>query len=701
MAKENLSKVRNIGIMAHIDAGKTTTTERILFYTGRNYKIGEVHDGTATMDWMEQEQERGITITSAATTCKWNDYKINIIDTPGHVDFTIEVERSLKVLDGSVAVFCAVAGVQPQSECVWRQAERYQVPRLAFVNKMDRTGADFYNCIETMVDRLGANPVAIQIPIGAEDKFQGVVDLIDMKQTVWTGEELGAQFEVGEISEAYLEEAEEWRGKMLEAIAEYDDELMEMYLEEQEIPSQRIKDVIRKATIACEIQPVTCGTAFKNKGVQPMLDAVIDFLPSPLEVPAIKGVVPDANTEVDRKASTDEPFSSLAFKIMTDPYVGRLTFIRVYSGVVTSGSYVVNSVKDKKERIGRLLLMHANTREEVKEITAGNIGAVVGLKNTTTGDTLCDPENPVILERMEFPDPVIGLSIEPKTKDDREKMTTGLRKLLEEDPSLHVRTDEETGQTIISGMGELHLEVIVDRLKREFKVEVNVGAPQVAYRESIHARVDQEGKYIKQSGGRGNYGHVQMIIEPLPSEEDETGSGFLFVNKIVGGVIPREYIPAVEKGCREALDTGVLAGFPVNNVKVTLHFGSFHEVDSNEMAFKIAASMAMKEGMRSATPYLLEPVMLMEIVTPEEYMGDIIGDFNSRRGRVEKMEARGGSQQITGYVPLAETFGYATSLRSLSQGRATFTLVFDSYEEVPKQITEEIVKKFRGTGDES
>ena len=701
MAKENLQKVRNIGIMAHIDAGKTTTTERILYYTGRNYKIGEVHEGTATMDWMEQEQERGITITSAATTCSWKETKINIIDTPGHVDFTIEVERSLKVLDGAVAVFCAVAGVQPQSECVWRQAERYGVPRLAFVNKMDRTGADYFNCIETMVDRLGANPVAIQIPIGAEDQFQGIVDLIDMKQVVWTGEELGAQFEVGEISSEYLEEAEEWRGKMLEGIAEYDDELMEMYLEEQEIPSDRIKAVIRKATIACSIQPVICGTAFKNKGVQPMLDAVLDFLPSPLEVPAIKGIVPGAETEVERVASSDEPFSALAFKIMTDPYVGRLTFIRVYSGVVSSGSYVTNSVKDKKERVGRLLLMHANNREEVKEITAGNIGAVVGLKNTTTGDTLCDPEHMVVLERMEFPDPVIGLSIEPKTKDDREKMTTGLKKLLEEDPSLNMRTDEETGQTIISGMGELHLEVIVDRLRREFKVEVNVGAPQVAYRESIHGTVDQEGKYIKQSGGRGNYGHVQIIVEPLGAGEDATGSGFLFVNKIVGGIIPREYIPAVEKGCREALDTGVLAGFPVNNVKVTLHFGSFHDVDSNEMAFKIAASMAMKEGMRKAKPYLLEPVMLMEIVTPEEYMGDIIGDFNSRRGRVEKMEARGGAQQITGYIPLAETFGYATSLRSLSQGRAAFTLVFDSYEEVPKQITEEIVKKFRGTGDEN
>ncbi|MBT3786408.1 elongation factor G, partial [bacterium] len=544
-------------------------------------------------------------------------------------------------------------------------------------------------------------PVAVQIPIGAEDKFEGVIDLIDMNQTIWTGEELGAQFETGEIRESYREQAEEYRGKMLEGIAEFDDELMERYLEEQDIPSDLIRKVIRKATIGCNIQPVTCGTAFKNKGVQTMLDAVVEFLPSPLEVPAIKGVTPGGDTEVERPADVEAPFSSLAFKIMTDPFVGRLTFIRVYSGVVESGSYVMNSTKEKKERIGRLLLMHANTREEVKSITAGNIGAVVGLKSTTTGDTLCDMENQAILERMEFPDPVIGLSIEPKTKDDRDKMTTGLRKLLEEDPSLHIRTEEETGQTIISGMGELHLEVIVDRLRREFKVEVNVGAPQVAYRESIHGKVDQEGKYIKQSGGRGNYGHVKMLIERLTEEENKDGSGFLFVNKIVGGIIPREYIPAIQKGCREALDTGVLAGFPVNNVKVTLHYGSFHEVDSNEMAFKIAASMAMKEGMRNCTPFLLEPVMLMEIVTPEEYMGDIIGDFNSRRGRVEKMEARGGSQQITGYVPLAETFGYATAVRSLSQGRATFTLVFNAYEEVPKQITEEIVKKFRGTDIES
>jgi len=696
MAKENLNSVRNIGIMAHIDAGKTTTTERILYYTGRNYKIGEVHDGNATMDWMEQEQERGITITSAATTCHWKDYKINIIDTPGHVDFTIEVERSLKVLDGAVAVFCAVGGVQPQSECVWRQAERYTVPRMAFVNKMDRTGADFFNVIEMMKDRLGATPVPIQIPIGAEDKFEGVVDLINMKEVVWTGEELGAHFESRDIRDDMKDQADEYREIMLESLADHDEELMEMILEEQEIPTERIIETVRKATIECNIQPVTCGTAFKNKGVQTMLDAVIDFMPSPLDIPPIKGVNEDQE-EVLRKPDVEEPASALAFKIMTDPFVGRLTFVRVYSGKLESGSYVVNSTKNKKERIGRLLLMHAKDREEVKEITAGNLGAVVGLKDTTTGDTLCDPDNKVILERMEFPEPVIGLSIEPKTKEDRDKMSNGLKKLLEEDPSLSIRSDEETGQTIISGMGELHLEVIVDRLKREFKVEVNVGAPQVAYRESIRGKVDQEGKYIKQSGGRGNYGHVQMIIEPLTPEEDEKGEGFVFVNKIVGGIIPREYFGPIEKGCRESLDTGVLAGYPVENVKVTLHFGSFHDVDSNEMAFKIAASMAMKEGMSKCQPYLLEPVMKMEIETPEDYMGDVIGDFNSRRGRIEKMEARGSSQNITGYVPLSETFGYATSLRSLTQGRATFTMVFDSYEEVPRQITDQIVEKVRGT----
>ncbi|MCO4783584.1 MAG: elongation factor G [Candidatus Cloacimonetes bacterium] len=696
---EDLNFVRNIGIMAHIDAGKTTTTERVLFYTGKNYKIGEVHDGNATMDWMEQEQERGITITSAATTCKWNDYKINIIDTPGHVDFTIEVERSLKVLDGSVAVFCAVGGVQPQSETVWRQAERYQVPRMAFVNKMDRTGADFFMVMDSMRERLRANPIPVQIPIGAEDKFEGVIDLIEMKQVVWDGEELGAAFSVEDIREDLQEYAEEHRELMLDALSEFSDELAEQFLE-GEVSKDLIKSVIREATIACKMQPATCGTAFKNKGVQTMLDAVIDFLPSPLDVPDMRGEDPDDQSEMFRKATVEDPFSSLAFKIMTDPYVGKLTFVRVYSGVLNSGSYVVNSTKGKKERVGRLLLMHANSREEVKEITAGNIGAVVGLKDTTTGDTLCDPDKQVILERMEFPEPVIDLSVEPKTKDDREKMAIGLKKLLDEDPSLRIRSDEDTGQTILSGMGELHLDIIVDRLKREFKVEVNVGAPQVAYREGIRSTAnDIEGKYIKQSGGRGNYGHCVINVEQLTKEEDEKGEGFLFVNKIVGGVIPREYINPIEKGIREALDTGVVAGFPVMDIKVTLHFGSFHDVDSNEMAFKIAGSMAIKKGLAACDPYLLEPMMKMEIETPEQYMGDIIGDFNSRRGRIEKMEAIRGAQVISGYIPLSETFGYATSLRSLSQGRATFSMEFDSYEGVPKSVSDEVVKKIKGSGE--
>jgi len=696
MATETLETVRNIGIMAHIDAGKTTTTERILYYTGRNYKIGEVHDGTATMDWMEQEQERGITITSAATTCFWKDNKINIIDTPGHVDFTIEVERSLKVLDGAVAVFCAVGGVQPQSECVWRQATKYKVPRIAFVNKMDRTGADFDRVMSMMRSRLKANPIAIQIPIGAEDKFEGIIDLVIMKEVVWTGEELGAHFEVRDIRESLKDDAGMARDAMIDALTRFDDELAELYLEESEIPVEKLKAVIRNGTVNNLFNPVICGTAFKNKGVQTLLDAVIDYLPSPIDVPPIKGV--DANNEpIERASDVNAPFSSLAFKIMTDPFVGKLTFTRVYSGKIESGSYVMNSTKNKKERVGRLLLMHANHREEIKEITAGNIGAVVGLKDTITGDTLCDPENIVILERMEFPNPVIDLSIEPKTKDDQEKMTVALRKLCDEDPSLRMRTDEETGQTIISGMGELHLEIIVDRMKREFKVEANVGQPQVAYRETIRSLADVEGKYIKQSGGRGNYGHCCIKVEPLLKEEDPEGVGFKFVNAIVGGVIPREYIAPIEKGCREALETGVVAGFPVVNVKVTLHFGSFHEVDSNEMAFKIAGSMAMKEGMKKAQPFLLEPIMKMEIDTPDEYMGDIIGDFNSRRGRIEGMEAKAGSQTINGHVPLAETFGYATGLRSLSQGRASFTMVFDHYEEVPRQITEEVVKKVRGT----
>ncbi|MBW7874427.1 MAG: elongation factor G [Candidatus Cloacimonetes bacterium] len=698
MAKEALDNVRNIGIMAHIDAGKTTTSERILYYTGRNYKIGEVHDGNATMDWMEQEQERGITITSAATTCFWGDNKINLIDTPGHVDFTIEVERSLKVLDGAVAVFCAVGGVQPQSECVWRQATKYKVPRIAFVNKMDRTGADFNRVISMMKSRLSATPVPIQIPIGAEETFEGVIDLVAMEEVIWSGDELGAKYERRPIRDSLKDDAQAAREEMIDTLTRFDDELAEMFLEEKPISDERLKQTIRKSTIANELNPVICGTAFKNKGVQTLLDAVIDYLPSPLDVPAIKGV--DMNNEpIERRSDVDAPFAALAFKIMTDPFVGKLTFTRVYSGKVESGSYVMNSTKGKKERVGRLLLMHANHREEAKEITAGNIGAVVGLKDTITGDTLCDPENQVILERMEFPKPVIDLSIEPKTKDDQEKMTVGLRKLCDEDPSLRMRTDEETGQTIISGMGELHLEIIVDRLKREFKVEANVGQPQVAYRESIRSLADVEGKYIKQSGGRGNYGHCCLKVEPLPASEDPEGVGFKFINAIVGGVIPREYIAPIEKGCREALDTGVVAGFPVVGVKVTLHFGSFHEVDSNEMAFKIAGSMAMKDGLKKAQPYLLEPIMKMEIDTPEEYMGDIIGDFNSRRGRIEGMEAKMGSQTINGNVPLSETFGYATGLRSLSQGRASFTMVFDHYEEVPRQITEEVVKKVRGTQD--
>ena len=698
MAKEALDKVRNIGIMAHIDAGKTTTSERILYYTGRNYKIGEVHDGNATMDWMEQEQERGITITSAATTCFWGENKINLIDTPGHVDFTIEVERSLKVLDGAVAVFCAVGGVQPQSECVWRQATKYKVPRIAFVNKMDRTGADFNRVISMMKSRLSATPVPIQIPIGAEESFEGVIDLVTMEEVIWSGDELGAKYDRRPIRDSLKDDAQMAREEMIDSLTRFDDELAEMFLEEKPISNDRLRETIRRSTIANQLNPVICGTAFKNKGVQTLLDAVIDYLPSPLDVPAIKGV--DMNNEpIERPSDVDAPFAALAFKIMTDPFVGKLTFTRVYSGKVESGSYVMNSTKGKKERVGRLLLMHANHREETKEITAGNIGAVVGLKDTITGDTLCDPDNQVVLERMEFPKPVIDLSIEPKTKDDQEKMTIGLRKLCDEDPSLRMRTDEETGQTIISGMGELHLEIIVDRLKREFKVEANVGQPQVAYRESIRALADVEGKYIKQSGGRGNYGHCCLKVEPLPASEDPEGVGFKFINAIVGGVIPREYIAPIEKGCREALDTGVVAGFPVVGVKVTLHFGSFHEVDSNEMAFKIAGSMAMKDGLKKAQPYLLEPIMKMEIDTPEEYMGDIIGDFNSRRGRIEGMEAKIGSQTINGNVPLSETFGYATGLRSLSQGRASFTMVFDHYEEVPRQITEEVVKKVRGTQD--
>ena len=674
--------------MAHIDAGKTTTTERILYYTGVNYKIGEVHDGAATMDWMEQERERGITITSATTQCFWKDYVINIIDTPGHVDFTIEVERSLKVLDGAVGVFCAVAGVQPQSETVWRQADKYRVPRVAFVNKMDRTGANFYRVLEMMNDRLGATPVAIQIPIGAEDKFQGVVDLIEMKGYIWDVEgDFGMKYKEVEIPADLQEKAAEYRAKMIETAVEADEKLMERYLEGGEISNDEIKAAIRQGTIALQFNPVLCGTAFKYKGIQKLLDAVVDYLPSPLDIPAITGVNPDTGAEEVREASDDEPFAALAFKIMTDPYMGQLAYFRVYSGVFEAGNYVLNSTKDKKERIGRLLKMHSNKREEIKEIRAGDICATVGLKFTTTGDTLCDEKHPVILEAMEFPEPVISIAIEPKTKADQDKLSVALGKLASEDPSFRVRVDEETGQTVISGMGELHLEIIVDRLKREFKVEANIGNPQVAYRETFRKTVKSEGKYIKQSGGKGNYGHCWLEMTPL-----EPGSGFEFENKIVGGAIPKEYIPAIEKGITEAMENGIVAGYPVVDCKVTVFDGSFHEVDSNEMAFKIAASMAFKDGMKQASPVLLEPIMKVEVVTPDEYMGDVMGDLSSRRGRIEGMNVQGNAQVINAMVPLKQMFGYSTELRSITQGRATYTMQFDHYEEVPANIAEEIIK---------
>ncbi|HIZ89521.1 MAG TPA: elongation factor G [Candidatus Mucispirillum faecigallinarum] len=685
---KSLDLQRNIGIMAHIDAGKTTTTERILYYTGVNYKIGEVHDGAATMDWMEQERERGITITSATTQCFWKDYVINIIDTPGHVDFTIEVERSLKVLDGAVGVFCAVAGVQPQSETVWRQADKYRVPRVAFVNKMDRTGANFYRVLEMMNDRLGATPVAIQIPIGAEDKFQGVVDLIEMKGYIWDVEgDFGMKYKEVEIPADLQEKAAEYRAKMIETAVEADEKLMERYLEGGEISNDEIKAAIRQGTIALQFNPVLCGTAFKYKGIQKLLDAVVDYLPSPLDIPAITGVNPDTGAEEVREASDDEPFAALAFKIMTDPYMGQLAYFRVYSGVFEAGNYVLNSTKDKKERIGRLLKMHSNKREEIKEIRAGDICATVGLKFTTTGDTLCDEKHPVILEAMEFPEPVISIAIEPKTKADQDKLSVALGKLASEDPSFRVRVDEETGQTVISGMGELHLEIIVDRLKREFKVEANIGNPQVAYRETFRKTVKSEGKYIKQSGGKGNYGHCWLEMTPL-----EPGSGFEFENKIVGGAIPKEYIPAIEKGITEAMENGIVAGYPVVDCKVTVFDGSFHEVDSNEMAFKIAASMAFKDGMKQASPVLLEPIMKVEVVTPDEYMGDVMGDLSSRRGRIEGMNVQGNAQVINAMVPLKQMFGYSTELRSITQGRATYTMQFDHYEEVPANIAEEIIK---------
>ncbi len=690
-----LEDVRNIGIAAHIDAGKTTTTERILFYTGVEHKIGEVHDGAATMDWMEQEQERGITITSAATTCEWAGKQINIIDTPGHVDFTIEVERSMRVLDGAVSVFCAVGGVQPQSETVWRQRNRYGVPSIVFVNKMDRTGADFYQ-VETQIrERLKGNPVPIQLPIGQEDNFRGVVDLVNMNAVLWDIDAaMGSNYHVEEIPADMVDKANEYREKLIESISEADgnEELAEKYLEGEELTQEEIVAGIKAATIGMHIVPMTAGTAFKNKGVQTLLDAVVAYLPAPTECAAIRGTMMDDETQEVVVPSTDNgKFASLAFKIMTDPFVGQLTFIRVYRGSLESGSYVHNSTKDKKERIGRIMKMHAIKREEVKEIYAGEIGAVVGLKFTTTGDTLCDPSDPVVLERMDFPEPVISVAVEPKTKADQEKMGIALSKLAAEDPSFRVHTDEETGQTIISGMGELHLEILVDRMKREFKVEAEVGAPQVSYRETIRNEVSQEYKYAKQSGGRGQFGHVFLKIKP-----GEAGAGFIFHNEIKGGVIPKEYIPAVEKGCSETMANGVLAGYPMEDVEVTLYDGSYHEVDSNEMAFKLAASMGFKEGCRKANPAILEPLMKVEVEVPEEYMGDVIGDLNRRRGQVNSMGDRSGNKIVDAFVPLAEMFGYSTDLRSATQGRATYSMEFDHYEEVPRNVSEEIIKKRNG-----
>lgn len=682
-----LEKTRNIGIMAHIDAGKTTTTERILFYTGKVHKMGEVHDGAAVMDWMEQEQERGITITSAATTCLWKGYRINIIDTPGHVDFTVEVERSLRVLDGSVAVFCAKGGVEPQSETVWRQADKYRVPRIAYVNKMDIVGADFFNVMEMMRQRLGANPVAVQLPIGREASFSGIIDLIREK-AIYYLDDLGTRSDETQVPEEMQDLVKEQREKLLETLAEYDEGIMMKYLEGEEIPEEEIKRAIRKATLEVRITPVLCGSSYKNKGVQLLLDAIVDYLPSPTDVPDIRGIDPDTGEESTRKSGDSEPFSALAFKIMADPYVGKLTFFRVYSGTLKSGSYVYNSTKNKKERIGRILQMHANHREEIDEVSTGDIAAAVGLKDTTTGDTLCDEQHPIILESMQFPEPVISVAIEPKTKADQEKMSISLQKLSEEDPTFRTYTDPETGQTIISGMGELHLEIIVDRLLREFKVGANVGKPQVAYKETITKPIKAEGKFIRQSGGRGQYGHVWIEIEPA-----DRGQGYEFVNKVVGGVIPKEYIPAVDLGIRDAMESGTLAGYPVVDVKATLYDGSYHEVDSSEMAFRIAGSIAFKEGMKKANPVLLEPVMKVEVIVPEEYMGDVMGDINARRGRIEGMEPRAGAAVIRGFVPLAEMFGYATDLRSKTQGRGTYTMQFSHYEEIPKNIVDKIIAK--------
>lgn len=686
----SLKDTRNIGIMAHIDAGKTTATERILFYTGKIHKIGDTHDGNSQMDWMEQEQERGITITSAATTAQWKNHRINIIDTPGHVDFTVEVERSLRVLDGSVAVLDAQSGVEPQTETVWRQATTYGVPRIVFVNKMDKTGADFLYSVGTIHDRLQANAHPIQLPIGAEDLFEGVIDLVEMK-AIYNEGNVGENLVEKEIPAEYQEQAEEYREKLIEAVAEFDEDFMEKYLGGEEITIDELKAAIRKATLSVEFFPVVCGSAFKYKGVQPMLDAVVEYLPSPLDVPAIKGIDPNTDEEVERHSSDEEPFAALAFKVMTDPFVGKLTFFRVYSGILSSGSYVKNSTKGKRERVGRILQMHANTRNEIAEVYAGDIAAAVGLKDTTTGDTLCDEKNEVILESMEFPEPVIQLSVEPKSKADQDKMSTALQKLQEEDPTFRAGTDEETGQVIIAGMGELHLDIIVDRMRREFKVECTVGAPMVSYRETFKQAAQVQGKFTRQSGGRGQYGDVWIEFTP-----NEPGAGFEFENAIVGGVVPREYIPAVEAGLKDSMANGVLAGYELIDVKAKLFDGSYHDVDSSEMAFKVAASLALKEAAKKCNPVILEPIMKVEVVMPEEYLGDIMGDITARRGRVEGMEARGNAQVVSAQVPLSEMFGYATSLRSSTQGRGTYSMVFDHYEEVPKSISEEIIKKNKG-----
>lgn len=691
MAREfSLEKTRNIGIMAHIDAGKTTTTERILYYTGKIHKIGETHEGASQMDWMEQEQERGITITSAATTAAWDNHRVNIIDTPGHVDFTVEVERSLRVLDGAVTVLDAQSGVEPQTETVWRQATTYGVPRIVFINKMDKTGADFLYSVGTLHDRLQANAHPIQLPIGAEDQFTGIIDLVTMTATLY-GNDLGTDIQEGEIPEEYKAQAQEYREKLVEAVAELDEDLMDKYLNGEEITNEELVNGIRKGTLNVEFYPVVCGTAFKNKGVQKVLDAVVAYLPSPLDIPAMKGIDPNSDEETERHSDDSEPFSALAFKVMTDPYVGKLTFFRVYSGTLQAGSYVQNSTKGKRERVGRILQMHANSREEISEVHAGDIAAAVGLKDTTTGDTLCDEKALVILESMEFPEPVISLSVEPKSKADQDKMGAALVKLAEEDPTFRVHTDQETGQVIIAGMGELHLDILVDRMRREFKVEANVGAPQVSYRETFRSSAKVEGKFVRQSGGRGQFGHVWIEFSP-----NEEGKGFEFENAVVGGVVPREYIPAVEAGLRDSLNNGVLAGYPLIDIKAKLYDGSYHDVDSNEMAFKVAASMALKNAVSKVNPVILEPIMKVEVVIPEEYLGDIMGDITSRRGRVEGMDARGNAQVVRSMVPLAEMFGYATSLRSNTQGRGVFSMTFDHYEDVPKSISEEIIKKNKG-----